>query len=208
MHPDRFRYSAENCSIHRTLDIVGEKWTLLAPTSREPRDDGAFVFLALLGRARLRDVWYRSWYQSLASEMNPAAQISGRRSVRSQDMDDQRAYLVAGKSLSWWDSRVREGGGQGITPPPRLNRTPGYTKGWVRGISGFTPAPCLDWVANASVRRVWVSKNRRESHPAPESHATEGGGRGSRVDTALTRRPAPRGWRAGPWLEEHNLRAS
>jgi DNA-binding HxlR family transcriptional regulator len=29
MHPDRFRYSAENCSIHRTLDIVGEKWTLL-----------------------------------------------------------------------------------------------------------------------------------------------------------------------------------
>lgn len=29
MHPDRFRYSAENCSVHRTLDIVGEKWTLL-----------------------------------------------------------------------------------------------------------------------------------------------------------------------------------
>jgi DNA-binding HxlR family transcriptional regulator len=29
MHPDRFRYSADNCSIARTLDIVGEKWTLL-----------------------------------------------------------------------------------------------------------------------------------------------------------------------------------
>lgn len=29
MHPDRFKYSAENCSIARTLDIVGEKWTLL-----------------------------------------------------------------------------------------------------------------------------------------------------------------------------------
>lgn len=29
MHPDRFRYSADNCSIGRTLDIVGEKWTLL-----------------------------------------------------------------------------------------------------------------------------------------------------------------------------------
>jgi DNA-binding HxlR family transcriptional regulator len=29
MHPERFRYSAENCSIHRTLDIVGERWTLL-----------------------------------------------------------------------------------------------------------------------------------------------------------------------------------
>jgi DNA-binding HxlR family transcriptional regulator len=29
MHPDRFDYSAENCSIRRTLDIVGEKWTLL-----------------------------------------------------------------------------------------------------------------------------------------------------------------------------------
>ncbi len=29
MHPDRFRYSAENCSIRRTLDVVGEKWTLL-----------------------------------------------------------------------------------------------------------------------------------------------------------------------------------
>jgi DNA-binding HxlR family transcriptional regulator len=26
---DRFRYSSENCSIHRTLDVVGEKWTLL-----------------------------------------------------------------------------------------------------------------------------------------------------------------------------------
>ena len=29
MDPDRFRYSAENCSIRRTLDIVGERWTLL-----------------------------------------------------------------------------------------------------------------------------------------------------------------------------------
>jgi DNA-binding HxlR family transcriptional regulator len=29
MHPDRFRYSTENCSIRRTLEIVGEKWTLL-----------------------------------------------------------------------------------------------------------------------------------------------------------------------------------
>ncbi len=26
---DRFSYNAENCSIARTLDIVGEKWTLL-----------------------------------------------------------------------------------------------------------------------------------------------------------------------------------
>ncbi|MGH7317429.1 MAG: winged helix-turn-helix transcriptional regulator [Candidatus Rokuibacteriota bacterium] len=26
---DRLRYSAENCSIGRTLEIVGEKWTLL-----------------------------------------------------------------------------------------------------------------------------------------------------------------------------------
>jgi len=29
MHPARFAYSAENCSIQRTLEIVGEKWTLL-----------------------------------------------------------------------------------------------------------------------------------------------------------------------------------
>jgi DNA-binding HxlR family transcriptional regulator len=29
MHPDRFRYSAANCSIARTLGVVGEKWTLL-----------------------------------------------------------------------------------------------------------------------------------------------------------------------------------
>ena len=29
MHPDRFSYSTENCSIRRTLDIVGERWTLL-----------------------------------------------------------------------------------------------------------------------------------------------------------------------------------
>lgn len=29
MHPDRFRYSASNCSIARTLGVVGEKWTLL-----------------------------------------------------------------------------------------------------------------------------------------------------------------------------------
>jgi DNA-binding HxlR family transcriptional regulator len=29
MHPDRSRFSAENCSIQRTLEIVGEKWTLL-----------------------------------------------------------------------------------------------------------------------------------------------------------------------------------
>ena len=29
MHADRFRYSASNCSIARTLGVVGEKWTLL-----------------------------------------------------------------------------------------------------------------------------------------------------------------------------------
>jgi DNA-binding HxlR family transcriptional regulator len=29
MHHDRFRYSAANCSIARTLGVVGEKWTLL-----------------------------------------------------------------------------------------------------------------------------------------------------------------------------------
>lgn len=29
MQLNRFHYSAENCSIARTLDIVGEKWTLL-----------------------------------------------------------------------------------------------------------------------------------------------------------------------------------
>jgi DNA-binding HxlR family transcriptional regulator len=29
MHPERFRYSSENCSIRRTLEVVGEKWTLL-----------------------------------------------------------------------------------------------------------------------------------------------------------------------------------
>lgn len=29
MHLDRFSYSAANCSIARTLGVVGEKWTLL-----------------------------------------------------------------------------------------------------------------------------------------------------------------------------------
>ena len=29
MHPDRLRYSAENCSVTRTLEVIGEKWTLL-----------------------------------------------------------------------------------------------------------------------------------------------------------------------------------
>lgn len=29
MHSDRLRYSAANCSIARTLGVVGEKWTLL-----------------------------------------------------------------------------------------------------------------------------------------------------------------------------------
>ncbi|MGH3636375.1 MAG: winged helix-turn-helix transcriptional regulator [Mycobacterium sp.] len=29
MHPDRLRYSSSNCSIARTLGVVGEKWTLL-----------------------------------------------------------------------------------------------------------------------------------------------------------------------------------
>jgi DNA-binding HxlR family transcriptional regulator len=29
MLPDRFRYSAENCSIALTLEIIGERWTLL-----------------------------------------------------------------------------------------------------------------------------------------------------------------------------------
>ncbi|MGH3532591.1 MAG: winged helix-turn-helix transcriptional regulator [Mycobacterium sp.] len=29
MHPDRLRYRSSNCSIARTLGVVGEKWTLL-----------------------------------------------------------------------------------------------------------------------------------------------------------------------------------
>lgn len=29
VHPDRLSYTAENCSIRRSLDIVGERWTLL-----------------------------------------------------------------------------------------------------------------------------------------------------------------------------------
>jgi DNA-binding HxlR family transcriptional regulator len=29
MHPERFRYSSENCSIARTLELVGDRWTLL-----------------------------------------------------------------------------------------------------------------------------------------------------------------------------------
>jgi DNA-binding HxlR family transcriptional regulator len=29
VHPDRLSYTADNCSIRRTLDIVGERWTLL-----------------------------------------------------------------------------------------------------------------------------------------------------------------------------------
>jgi DNA-binding HxlR family transcriptional regulator len=29
MPEDRFLYSSENCSIRRTLDVVGEKWTIL-----------------------------------------------------------------------------------------------------------------------------------------------------------------------------------
>jgi DNA-binding HxlR family transcriptional regulator len=29
MHPERLRYSSSNCSIARTLGVVGEKWTLL-----------------------------------------------------------------------------------------------------------------------------------------------------------------------------------
>jgi DNA-binding HxlR family transcriptional regulator len=29
MHPDRFSFSTENCSIQRSLEIVGERWTLL-----------------------------------------------------------------------------------------------------------------------------------------------------------------------------------
>ncbi|HYB34458.1 MAG TPA: helix-turn-helix domain-containing protein [Mycobacterium sp.] len=29
MHPDRRRYTSSNCSIARTLGVVGEKWTLL-----------------------------------------------------------------------------------------------------------------------------------------------------------------------------------
>jgi DNA-binding HxlR family transcriptional regulator len=29
VNSDRLRYSADNCSIKRTLDVIGEKWTLL-----------------------------------------------------------------------------------------------------------------------------------------------------------------------------------
>jgi DNA-binding HxlR family transcriptional regulator len=29
VEPNRFGYSTENCSIRRTLDVVGERWTLL-----------------------------------------------------------------------------------------------------------------------------------------------------------------------------------
>jgi DNA-binding HxlR family transcriptional regulator len=46
MHPDRLRYSADNCSIHRTLDIVGERWTLLVLR------EAFYDFVRLLGCPR------------------------------------------------------------------------------------------------------------------------------------------------------------
>jgi hypothetical protein len=63
------------------------------------------------------------------------------------------------ESLRCWDPGMRRGWAGGYTRPHAWAVLVGYTKGRVRGISGFTPAPCLDWVANASVRRVWVSEN-------------------------------------------------
>jgi len=106
MHPDRFRYSSSNCSIARTLGVVGEKWTLLVLREAFYGVRRFDDFHAALGCARnLLSARLKTLVENGLLEKQAYRDDRGRRRDEYRLTDKGRDLLPAVVALMQWGDR-------------------------------------------------------------------------------------------------------
>ncbi len=106
MHPDRLRYSSSNCSIARTLGVVGEKWTLLVLREAFYGVRRFDDFQAVLGCARnLLSARLKTLVENGLLEKQAYRDDRGRRRDEYRLTDKGRDLLPAVIALMQWGDR-------------------------------------------------------------------------------------------------------
>jgi DNA-binding HxlR family transcriptional regulator len=106
MHPDRLRYSSSNCSIARTLGVVGEKWTLLVLREAFYGVRRFDDFQAALGCARnLLSARLKTLVENGLLEKQAYRDDRGRRRDEYRLTDKGRDLLPAVIALMQWGDR-------------------------------------------------------------------------------------------------------
>ncbi|CAM3240630.1 transcriptional regulator [Mycobacterium intermedium] len=106
MHPDRLRYSSSNCSIARTLSVVGEKWTLLVLREAFYGVRRFDDFHAALGCARnLLSARLKTLVENGLLEKQAYRDDRGRRRDEYRLTDKGRDLLPAIVALMQWGDR-------------------------------------------------------------------------------------------------------
>jgi DNA-binding HxlR family transcriptional regulator len=106
MHPDRLRYSSSNCSIARTLGVVGEKWTLLVLREAFYGVRRFDDFQAALGCARnLLSARLKTLVENGLLEKQEYRDDRGRRRDEYRLTDKGRDLLPAVVALMQWGDR-------------------------------------------------------------------------------------------------------
>jgi DNA-binding HxlR family transcriptional regulator len=106
MHPDRVRYSSSNCSIARTLGVVGEKWTLLVLREAFYGVRRFDDFHATLGCARnLLSARLKTLVANGLLEKRPYRDDRGRRRDEYRLTEKGRDLLPAVVALMQWGDR-------------------------------------------------------------------------------------------------------
>jgi len=106
MHPDRLRYSSSNCSIARTLGVVGEKWTLLVLREAFYGVRRFDDFHAALGCARnLLSARLKTLVENGLLEKRAYRDDRGRRRDEYRLTDKGRDLLPAVVALMQWGDR-------------------------------------------------------------------------------------------------------
>jgi DNA-binding HxlR family transcriptional regulator len=106
MHPDRLRYSSSNCSIARTLGVVGEKWTLLVLREAFYGVRRFDEFHAALGCARnLLSARLKSLVENGLLEKRAYQDERGRRRDEYRLTDKGRELFPVLVSLMQWGDR-------------------------------------------------------------------------------------------------------
>jgi DNA-binding HxlR family transcriptional regulator len=106
MHPDRLRYSSSNCSIARTLGVVGEKWTLLVLREAFYGVRRFDDFQAALGCARnLLSARLKTLVENGLLEKQAYRDDRGRRRDEYRLADKGRDLLPAVIALMQWGDR-------------------------------------------------------------------------------------------------------
>jgi DNA-binding HxlR family transcriptional regulator len=106
MHPDRLRYSSSNCSIARTLGVVGEKWTLLVLREAFYGVRRFDDFHSALGCARnLLSARLKTLVENGVLEKQEYRDDQGRRRDEYRLTDKGRDLLPAVVALMQWGDR-------------------------------------------------------------------------------------------------------